>query len=155
MSCERCGSCCVQYDGNNFATEEDIRRWVYGLRHDILQFCGGWREWCFGAIFETNAQREKVISHLLKDLNDVVWFDPLTQGQLDLCPFLRKKYGKPKFECLIYDTRPKACREYFCEPNDMRRIVKKSFEENLKEYRKNRKYYRSIKKFGGLIPPFV
>ena len=155
MSCERCGSCCVQYHGNDFATEEDFRRWVYEVRIDILKFCVGWREWCIDAIFESDAQREKVISHLLKDINFEFFFKPYTEWEIGLCPFLRKKYGKPKFECLIYDSRPKICREYFCAPNDMKGFVKKSFEENLKDYRKKRKYYKSIKKFWGLIPSFV
>jgi len=152
LSCERCGSCCVQYHGNDFATEEDIRRWIYELRIDILQFCDGWNERCFEHYIE---EPEKVISYLTNDSKYEFWINLLIMEKLELCPFLRKKYGKPKFECLIYDTRPKTCREYFCESNDMKRFVKKSFEENLKEYRKKRKYYRSIKKFGGLIPPFV
>ena len=149
MSCERCGSCCVQYDGNNFATEEDFRRWVYEERVDILKFCVGWEGWCVDAIFESDAQKEKVISHLLQELNYEFFFKPYTEEQMWLCPFLRKKYGKSKFECLIRDTRPEVCREYFCYHDNTGRIVKKSFQENLKEYRKKRRYYKSIKKFWG------
>lgn len=150
MICERCGSCCVQYDGNNFATEDDIKRWVYQVRCDILQYCYGFEEWCFwDVVSEDNNAHERVISHLIKNLNNVVWFDPDTGDQLYICPFLRKKYGKAQFECLIHDTRPWACRQFFCNPNGdtpspigtvHARIIKKSFEENLKEHRKKRKW---------------
>jgi len=72
LSCERCGSCCVQYHGNKFATEEDIRRWVYELRIDILQFCDKWNEWCLGYYIE---ETKKVISHLTNVYK--FWYNPL------------------------------------------------------------------------------
>jgi len=148
LSCEECGSCCVQYGGNDFATEKDIKRWIHELRLDILQFCEGWNEWCFEHYIE---EPVKVISYLTNGGNYVFWRNPLTKEPLGLCPFLRKKYGKSQFECLIYNTRPKTCREYFCKPNDMKGFVKKSFRRNFKEYREKRKYSHSIKIFGGLI----
>lgn len=36
-------------------------------------------------------------------------------GLLVICPFLKSKYGKHPAECLIHDTKPKNCRDYFCE----------------------------------------
>lgn len=153
LSCEMCGSCCVQYSGKGFATKEDIKRWVYEGRFDILQFCAEWNEWCFSHYFE---ESEKVISYLTScELNYEFWFDPSAGEHVEirLCPFLRKKYRKSQFECLIHNTKPKRCKEYFCKPNDMRGIVKKSFEHNFKEYKEKRKYFHSIKKFGGLISP--
>jgi len=135
--CLRCGSCCIQYHGNNFANEEEIRRWIEEERFDILHYCYGWNEWCFWNFIENP---KEVLEYLTEGINSDVWFNPETQEEIYLCPFLRKRRNREQFECSIHDTRPGVCREYFCDPKDMKKIVKKSFIENLREYRKKRRH---------------
>lgn len=132
LTCERRDSCCVQVSQIN-PSEEDITRWVYTCRYRILQYCNGWHEDC------RLWAKEKLISYLIKDMNNEMWFDPKTGEELDVCPFLRKTRGKNMFKCTIHDTKPQTCRKYTCNPDDMKRIVKRSFRENLKTYRKKRR----------------
>jgi Fe-S-cluster containining protein len=127
--CERCGSCCLQISGISNITDEDIRRWVEDSRFDILYYCEGWQEDC------CLWKEEEIIRYLNKDTNMEMWHD--NGVEIFLCPFLR--HGKKQFRCRIHDTKPQMCRAYICDPKDMVRIVKRTFEENLKEYRKKRK----------------
>lgn len=142
--CERCGSCCVQLGDLYDVTIEDVKRWVEQIRFDILWYCSAWDDACFNMLL---SDREKLIRYLDEDLNMEMWFNPQNGYELSLCPFLRKAYGKNQFECLIHDTKPEICRSYVCDPKDMKRIVKKPFEENLKEYRKERRRSPSHMKF--------
>ena len=130
--CERCGSCCVQIGYIN-PREEDIKRWVRGSRYDILEYCEGWQEDCW--LWD----EQELISYLRDCTNSEMWFDPRTGEELSLCPFLRKVRRKEQFECRIHDTKPLMCQEYICNPKDMKKIIKRSFSENLKLYRKKKR----------------
>ena len=136
MGCERCGSCCLQFGGTNFADEADLRRWLKEERIDILQYACGWNDWC-NEVFRDYP--ELVIEYLTESLNAEFWFDPRTGNELSICPFLKKRYRKQQFKCSIHETKPQTCREYFCNPNDMKGIVKRPFDKNYREYRKIRR----------------
>jgi Fe-S-cluster containining protein len=77
-------------------TPEDYRRWRDQKRHDILQYI----------------PRPEVYANLGD--NWVDWMDPLTGEVLQHCPFL-KRIGRGKYFCLIYDTKPRVCKEFWCE----------------------------------------
>jgi Fe-S-cluster containining protein len=130
MECERCGSCCLQIHGIINISEADIRKWVNDDRVDILQYCEGWNTDMF--LWD----RDELIRYLNEGISMEMWFDPKSGDEVSLCPFL--KHSKKEFECTIQDTKPEICRKYFCDPKDMKKIIKRSFEENLKEYRKRR-----------------
>jgi Fe-S-cluster containining protein len=142
--CERCGSCCVQLGDLFNVSKEDIERWVNEMRSDILWYCDGWNDSCFDMLL---SDRGGLIRYLSEGLNMEMWFNPQNGYELFLCPFLRKTYGKAQFECLIHNTKPDLCRDYICDPKDMRRIVKKPFEENFKEYMEERRRSPSHMKF--------
>jgi len=147
-TCEKCGSCCLQYKEIHGIIEEDIRRWVNESRTDIMQYCYGWNDKC-----HMLGDEEKLIRYLTKPkMNMEMWCNPENREEnIKLCPFLRKKYGKNKFECMIHETKPEVCSNYMCIQRDMKGIVKKSFGSNLREYRRKRKKYRSFKK----TSPFI
>ena len=140
--CERCGSCCLQIERLGKISEEDIRRWVNEVRVDILQYCQGWAYINGHEMIQSN--EAGLISYLNESPNWEMWYDPKSGNEIHLCPFLRKKCRKNEFECMIDDTKPEMCRDYICDPRSMTQIIKKSFEKNLKEYRKKRKKYRSF-----------
>jgi Fe-S-cluster containining protein len=142
--CERCGSCCVQLRGIWDISEEDIRRWINEFRIDILQYYNGWDDEC--SIMMGNGENRKLVYYLTKDkMNMEMWCDPENrEDNIDLCPFLRKKRGENQFECMIEKTKPEFCRNYICNPKNMMEIVKRSFEESLREFRKKRKIYASF-----------
>lgn len=138
-TCEGCGSCCLQIPKLSIS-EEDIRRWVNECRVDILQYCYGWN-----ISFMILCDEEKLIRYLNDMPNREMWYDPRNrEDAVPLCPFLRKKRGKNRLECMIQNTKPEMCRNYICNPEDMKQIIKRSFEKNLEEYRKKRKKYRSF-----------
>jgi len=76
-----------------------------------------------------------------------MWFDPETGERIYLCPFLRKRRGKNEFECMVHDSKPAMCQDYICDPKDMKGIIKRPFEENLRDYKKRRKKYHSLFKY--------
>lgn len=138
QECERCGSCCVQYE-KTAASEEDIRRWVCESRSDILLYCYGWNDTCSRMM--AHGCEKQLINYLTEDkINLGMWHKPENREEnLKLCPFLRKKRNMNRFECMIQGTKPEICRNYICDPKDMQLIIKRSFEENLEDYRKKRK----------------
>lgn len=146
-NCERCGSCCLQV-GWFEVFEDDIRRWIEEERTDILMYVEGWDRWCWENVLVYD-RAELVIDFLINGdiLANEFPYDPEEKELLDVCPFLRKAYGKPAFECMIHDTKPKTCREYICKPNDMKGIKKRSFEENYQIYKKRRRYSPSVLKY--------
>ena len=91
--CFRCGKCCVEQGFDLTATSADTRRWERQGRADILRYvwvpkgAGGYGD---------------------------IWIDPETGEDLDYCPFLQK-VSLGKYICGIYETRPKICREFWCE----------------------------------------
>ena len=128
---------------------EDVKRWVKQESWFILQFCFGWNAKCWNLLFE---DKEKLIAHLTDEVVDCeMWFDPITGDEISLCPFLRKRHGRNEFECMVQNSKPKGCQDYICDPKDMKGIIKRPFEENLRNYKKRRKRYRSYK---SASPPF-
>ncbi len=43
-----------------------------------------------------------------------LWIDVETGEELSYCPFL-KKVSRSKYICTIQDTKPRACKEFWCE----------------------------------------
>ena len=122
---------------------EYIKSWVNQEHWLILQYCHGWNAKCWDLLFE---DEEKLIKYLVNPImNCEMWFDPETGEQIYLCPFLRKRHGRNEFECMVHDSKPKMCQDYICDPKDMKGIIKRPFEENLRDYKKRRKRYRSYK----------
>jgi Fe-S-cluster containining protein len=79
------------------ATEDDIKRWKREKRRDIL---------AYAYIYKAMPDRPDWMP--FADL----WFSPKTGDDLERCPFVRKRRGVEKYDCLIYDTRPQVCRDY-------------------------------------------
>lgn len=96
--CIRCGKCCREQGFELIATSGDIRRWRREGRIDILRYV--WSPKMLGGYGD-------------------IWTDPETGEDLDYCPFLRRVAGvttiKGRYRCDIYETRPKVCREFYCE----------------------------------------
>jgi Fe-S-cluster containining protein len=145
--CERCSSCCLQVDWLE-VVEDDIRRWIQEERTDILMYVEGWNEWCWENMLVRD-RPEVIIDFLINGdiLANEFPYDPEEKEQLDVCPFLRKAYGKRMFECMIHDTKPQTCKEYVCKLDDMKGIEKRSFEENYKIYKQRRRYSPSVLKY--------
>lgn len=77
-------------------TPDDYRRWRDQERYDILLYI----------------PRPEVYANLGD--NWVDWMDPVTGEVLQHCPFLKRiRHGK--YTCLIYDTKPRVCEEFWCE----------------------------------------
>ena len=91
-TCSSCGRCCVRGGSKLIMTPSDYRRWKRQGRWDIL---------CYARL------------ELSRDHGNL-WMDPKTGEELLNCPFL-KKINSTKYICEIYDTRPKVCREFWCE----------------------------------------
>jgi Fe-S-cluster containining protein len=94
--CQRCGRCCrvpsqlVHGD----ATIQDIARWIGEGRYDILQWVG------------------PIIVRDSEDAMFDIWVNPKTHDFVKRCPWLRRQGGSNVHECLIYNVRPTACREW-------------------------------------------
>ena len=90
IDCQQCGKCCKWYDDTRrfYIALEDYERWSINEREDIL---------CY-----VKRDEEGLM---------VGWYDPLTNLQVDLCPFL-ERISKDKYICSIHETKPKHCREY-------------------------------------------
>lgn len=100
--CQRCGKCCTgSLVSTLFATSYDIKRWKKEDRQDILKYVDDYD-------LDTNADKWSCI----------IWISPRTDRSLTRCPFLRKVRNKDIYKCLIYETRPQACREYPLEGHD-------------------------------------
>lgn len=74
-------------------TPGDYRRWKREGREDILRYAMmsprgyGW---------------------------GILWFDPVRRLEVDYCPFLVNAEDGSK-KCSIQDTKPRICREFYCE----------------------------------------
>lgn len=91
--CFGCGKCCREQGFDLTVTPGDTRRWKRQGRTDILRYV-----W---------------VSKGLGGYGDI-WIDPETGEDLGYCPFLQK-VSQGKYICGIYETRPKICREFWCE----------------------------------------
>lgn len=90
--CSMCGKCCKEGGSELTMTPSDYRRWKRQGRQDILRYA------------RLSAQ---------PDHGDL-WIDSKTGEELFRCPFL-KEISTGKYVCEIYNTRPKVCREFWCE----------------------------------------
>ena len=90
--CSTCGQCCREHGFSLFMAPGDYRRWRRQERWDILQY---------------------VYLASPRGYGDL-WLDPKTGGELGYCPFL-KRVSPDRYICTIQDTKPKECKEFFCE----------------------------------------
>lgn len=90
--CSMCGKCCREGGSELIMTPSDYRRWKRQGRWDILRYA-----WVG-----------------LPQGHGDLWIDSKTGEELLYCPFL-KEISAGKYVCEIYDTRPKVCREFWCE----------------------------------------
>jgi len=82
--CNQCGKCCVNYsNGGLSASQAEIEAWEIS-RPDIHRY--------------------------VRDGN--IWVDPVTDRQLERCPWLTQVPGQQKFSCAIYVDRPEDCKLY-------------------------------------------
>ena len=80
--CNQCGKCCIKYsNGGLSASEDEIKHWDI-FKPEIYNFVN----------------------------NGMIWMDPKTGKQLEVCPWLRKE--KDLYSCDIYFDRPNDCK-YF------------------------------------------
>lgn len=49
----------------------------------------------------------------------LIWFDPISRKQIELCPWLRKDSASSRYLCDIYHDRPEDCRTYPATISDM------------------------------------
>ena len=91
--CSMCGKCCREYGHGLTITPGDYRRWKHQGREDILRYA--WVPKGLGGYGD-------------------IWIDPEIGEDLDYCPFL-ERVSQRKYICAIHDTRPKVCREFWCE----------------------------------------
>ena len=101
-ACTQCGRCCTYapFMETMQADADDIRRWRREKRNDILMYAYIY-DW------KPNSVGRKM-SFAFADL----WISPRTNEALGRCPFVRKVRNEDRYKCTIYETRPKACREY-------------------------------------------
>ena len=82
--CNQCGKCCIKYSkGGLSASEEEIKFW--------------------------DTFKPNIYKHVL---NKDIWFDPETEKQLEICPWLRKVPNQNIYTCDIYYDRPDDCKYY-------------------------------------------
>lgn len=90
-----CGICCRELDVDQMTMmPSDYRRWKRQGRQDILRHAIVMTPQGYG------------------DLN--LLFDMEKEKYLRYCQFL-KRVGRGKYICTIHDTKPKVCKEFWCE----------------------------------------
>ncbi len=92
FECRQCGHCCTLLDYRDELTEEDCRLWEKLGRTDIME-------------------RVKVFRNR-DEIGYAIWMDPATGLLSDGCPWLSKDSERNRCACLIYDVRPRVCRQY-------------------------------------------
>ena len=81
------------------ATPDDIERWEDEGRDDILKYL---------------APPDRIDPDQYEMSGDIdLFFDPETEEPLDICPFF-KKIENGLTQCLIHDTKPSFCKNYYC-----------------------------------------
>ncbi len=93
FACKRCGCCCRFLDYHNEVTAGDVANWKASGRNDILKWVNEIRR--DGRIQGYRA-----------------WVIPGTRTLAEICPFLEKEPGAPRWKCRIHDARPDICRQY-------------------------------------------
>lgn len=82
--CLCCGDCCRSFGGHLNATKQDLERWKFEGRNDLL----------------------RRVNHL-----GWIWVDPVTKKTEELCPFILKLDAERSI-CSINETKPAMCRAY-------------------------------------------
>lgn len=90
FNCKQCGHCCINLSDAycNYALDEDVNRWKFEDRYDILKFVDK--------------------SSFLND----IWIDQETGEALDRCPWLKKLPNNDRYICRIHHTKPTHCCNY-------------------------------------------
>lgn len=88
--CEMCSECCK--NPVMITKPSDIRRWIHQGRFDILKHASPANKEVYG------------------DLNIHIKDSEIS----DYCPFVRN-ISFNKYACVIHDTKPKVCKEFYCE----------------------------------------
>jgi len=86
--CTQCGKCCIKYsNGGLSASASEIELWDI-FKPDLYQYVR----------------------------NGNIWMDPVTDKQIERCPWLRKERneasGQELYTCDIYYDRPEDCKHY-------------------------------------------
>lgn len=94
--CTGCGKCCLEGAGWLPLVEEDIAR-LEGQAPHVLKYVT-WEG-------EPGARRGSLSSTIV------------TGRETTRCPFVRKRRGRPEYDCRIYEVRPQVCRRYPTSPD--------------------------------------
>ncbi|MBR9676214.1 YkgJ family cysteine cluster protein [Candidatus Woesearchaeota archaeon] len=140
-SCSRCGGCCVIREDKNLKTMDDlqIRKKIFG-DHGVLYSKPTW-EYTINITqkekkkLESLAKTKKVMISIkakkrIFENNELVILDYYLDH--DTCPF----YNERKKSCLIYEDRPKICKDFpHTKPNQKHDYPKPNinFEEVLEK----------------------
>lgn len=115
FNCRQCGLCCkLRGAYQNYATDEDYRRWQFEGREDILAFVAVNDLGC-----DLNGDERRLYN---------VWVEPGTENYLDGCPFLLELPDEHKFICSIHDTKPWHCQSFPSEREYAGRIGCRGFD---------------------------
>ena len=82
--CNSCGKCCIKYSNGDLSAERSEIDYWENHRPDIYRYVR----------------------------NGKIWMDPVSGGQLNLCPFLKKEKNQNRYTCDIYYDRPDDCKYY-------------------------------------------
>jgi Fe-S-cluster containining protein len=117
--CDQCGKCCLQWV-NPQVTGADFRRWREEKRLDILKHPCIDPKWN-GVKYDLCSASEvfggtsvKQLRQALKELAIFYNRTFLFGGFANCCPFL-KHLRNGKYICLIHETKPEICKDYFCD----------------------------------------
>jgi len=128
FECQRCGKCCRRFSRSLEATEEDLIRWKKEKRNDILAY--------ILVCVVRNKEVDWIRGDEWKEKDAVIvadlWFDPNTEAELIVCPFLKKEKDN-RFVCLIHDTKPGECKVF---PFDSKGNVRKDIDDVCYEVRR-------------------
>lgn len=94
FKCKQCGNCCLNLNtASTSVSEEDIRMWEKEGRSDILEWVD------FIPIGENSFVSD-------------IWIDPVTNDDVEICPWLGKLPNQDKYVCSIHDVKPEIGGKY-------------------------------------------
>lgn len=106
MECDRCGMCCLNYSGTNWAKREELLRWYDQGRKDILRFVRA---------SDASGRRRRGDELSREELGAIAvvhgWTDPETGREILPCPFLMAEEGG-RYRCSIHAVKPETCRRF-------------------------------------------
>lgn len=114
FECVQCGLCCrLRGAYQNYATEDDVRRWELEGRTDILKFVT-----VNDLGFDMSGDPRRLYN---------VWMKPGTEEYLESCPFFQELPEQGRYSCTIHSTKPVHCRTFPSEREYAERIGCKGF----------------------------